>query len=370
MRLKHLSIAAALCVVAGASAEIAARFDDYVRLGIPFAHTPNSDLDLRLEYPGWARGRPNGRYKQFAMNSFGFRGPEMERAPKAGCTRVMVLGSSETFGYYETAGKEYPAQLRDSLGSKGCFEVINAGLAGMSLRSMVSLWQNYAADFRPHVVLVYSSPVFYLGNVREEWPQTTATEPLPTVEMPIRPRLIEQLKNAWSTPRPLQERRIQRWIAEASAGKPDDWFYREPPRERLDMYLSDLDSLVAAVRARGAEPVLMTHAMRFGPTRDADDEFILLAWRQFTPRATAETMLAFERQAARETRALAARRGLRLVDVDSAMTGHGALFADFVHFNDTGAGKVAGLLAHELTRREETLARSAATINQAGAPAQ
>jgi hypothetical protein len=360
MRLKHLLIATTLGLVAAVSGEIVSRVDDYFRFGIPIWHTPNSDRDLKLENHGWTRGRANGRYRHYQLNSFGFRSPEMTRTPRADCTRVMVLGSSETFGYYESPGKEYPAQLGDSLRGRGCYEVVNAGLAGMTTRSIVNLWNNYAGDFAPQVVLIYASPMFYLGGVKAEWPQPdTASGPLPDMPLPFRPRLIEQAKNVFETPRAIQRRRIERWIAGAVQGQPPEWFYREPPKERLNLFISDLDSLVTAVRARGAEPVLMTHAMRFSGKLDERDEFILFAWRQFTPRATEEAMLAFEREAAAAVRDLSAKRGLRMVDLDRALTGRRELFADFAHFTDDGAAAAAGVIAREITL----------DVHLAGAPA-
>src|SRR5690349_15526919 len=271
---RNVAITAAFAVVALASAEIFCRIDDRVRLGVPIMHTPNSDRDLKLRDSLVVRGRPNGRYRMNRLNNYGFRSPDMAHDPAPGCTRVMVLGASESFGMTEPPGKEYPAQLADSLRADGCFEVVNAAMAGAGIRSIIQLWNYYAAQFRPQIVIVYPSPVFYLGNVAPDWPKPPES---PLVDPPesFHPRLIEQIKNVVDVPDFLQRRRVQRWIAASIAGKPPEWFFTSPPGDRLNQLVMDLDSLVTTLEAQGARPVLMTHAMRFGGPRDDTDEMLL-----------------------------------------------------------------------------------------------
>ena len=84
--------------------EVAARVDDWIRLGVPFTHTA-SDADLRTVDSLGMHGRPLGRYHGWKLNNFGFRGPSMTALPRAGCTRIMILGASETMGLYETPGR-------------------------------------------------------------------------------------------------------------------------------------------------------------------------------------------------------------------------------------------------------------------------
>src|SRR3954470_21024340 len=96
----------AFSLVAVASAELFSRIDDRVRLGIPIMHTPNGDRDLKLRDSLVIRGRPNGRYRQLRLNNYGFLGPDITRDPAPGCTRIMVLGASESFGMSEPPGKK------------------------------------------------------------------------------------------------------------------------------------------------------------------------------------------------------------------------------------------------------------------------
>jgi hypothetical protein len=330
------------------SAEVTARVDDWIRLDVPFWHTPDSEIDLHIADSLGLRGRPHGRYQQFQLNNFGFRGPDISAQPRAGCTRIIILGASETFGYFETPGQEYPAQLRDSLGTRRCFDVVNAGLAGMGLRSIIHFWNTYADRFGARIVVVYAGPTFYLGNELPRWP--VAPRGTSSAHAPWRPRLSDRLHNVVSTPDFIQQRRLQRWIADATRGKPANWFFTVPPPDRLAAFVTDLDSLVRTIRADGAVPVVMTHAMRFSTPALPDDEFLLLAWRRFTPRATSEAMVAFEHAAAQLIRDYAACAHVSVVDVDSAMSGRRRLFEDPIHFTDEGASVVAGLIARQLIR--------------------
>ena len=336
-----------LALVAGVSAEAAARLDDWIRLGIPFRHTPDYDRDLK--YRDWfgVRGKPNGRYRRWHLDSTGFRGPDVARARTAGCTRTMLLGASETLGLYEPDGQEYSAQLQDSLRNRGCYEVLNAGVAGMGLKAIIRYWEDYGAAFKPDFVIVYPSPIFYLSTNESTWPPVLRG-PEPSSELPFRPRLIETMHNVWATPDFIQVHRVDRWISRDRAGKPADWMFRSIPADRLNGFMTDLDSLVRSIRARRATPVVMTHAIRFGNPVDPRDAFELKGWNQFTPRATAETMLAFEHAAATAMRADAARNHIALVDLDSALTGRRELFGDAIHFLQGGSAIVAGMLARVL----------------------
>src|SRR5262245_31313769 len=93
-----------------ASAELTARFQDYARDGVPFLHTPNHDRDLMIVGPnGEKRGRVHGIYRHWKLNQFGFRGAEIAEQPSPNTARLLVLGSSEAFGLYESPGNEFPA---------------------------------------------------------------------------------------------------------------------------------------------------------------------------------------------------------------------------------------------------------------------
>ena len=165
-------------------------------------------------------------------------------------------------------------------------------------------------------------------------------------------------------------------IANGIHGQPEDWLFLSVPDDRLALFRQHLDSLVSDVRAGGAVPVLVTHAMRFGNRLDAEDQDILRSWRQFTPRATENVLMRFELETAATVRDLAQERGLPMADVAATMTGHTKWFVDFTHFNDEGAGVIAHCIATAIERAHVADSRTsgntrapAAARSSAGLPA-
>jgi len=348
-------------------AEVTTRFDDWLRYRMPILATADEIADLRVVDTLGVRGRPYGRYLHYHLDNYGFRGPgDVTVARRPGCERIMVLGASETFGISERDGFEYPAQLSQRLNERGCTEVLNAAVPGMALPQIRYTWNHYWRQFAPDYVLIYPSPIFYLSNHLSKAPRVDSLRNRVVTRAPFRPRLVFLAHQAFSYPEVIQRRRVARFTREALVGVPEDSLWREVPNDRLALFVSDLDSLASDVKNAGPTPVLMTHAIRFTPKPDPTDEDILAAWRQFTPRATPNVMIAFEGRAAAETRALAARRGLPLADVACALSGQRTRFSDFVHFTRDGAAIVADVAARTLRPADGTVSATAVAIAHDG----
>ena len=327
--------------------EAAARVDDWIRFGNDPRFT-SSMQGLVLRDSLTVRGAPNGNYRHFRLNAYGFRGPEITREPRAGCPRVLMLGASETFGFTESPGHEYVAQLRDSLSRHGCFEVLNGAIMGVSTPNMVQFFEEWGRRFHPRIVVYYPTPKFYL----EEPPPARLKPAHPAVVSRgdwWKSRLLARLREKFSLPAGIQDWRVRRSLAREAAQHPAGWVFTSVPHERLQMFASDIDSFVTTVRAAGAIPVLLTHATRYGDTLTASDERFLRSWRLLTPRASEATILAFDDSANAILRGLAS-SGVAVVDADRALTGHQPYFVDSAHFTNLGASVMAGLLAPEIQR--------------------
>jgi hypothetical protein len=330
-------------------AEATARFDDWLRYGMAFTANADEARDLQIVDTLGVRGRPYGRHLRFHLDNYGFRGArDVTLAKRPGCTRVIALGASETFGATEPDGLEYPAQLATRLERHGCIEMLNAGIPGMTLPQIRYTWNHYWRQFSPEYVLIYPTPVFYLANHRPSGPRMDALRQGVSAGSRFEPRLFFLAREALSYPAFIQRHRVERFTNAGLEGIPDDSLWRRIPGERLAMFVSDLDSLVADVQRNGSTPVLMTHANRFAMQPDPADADVLAAWRQFTPRALPDVMMAFEASAAEETRALAAQRGVPLADIACALTGQRTRFSDFVHFTPEGAAIVASVTERTL----------------------
>ena len=346
---KRLLATVVLGTVSILSAELTARLDDIIRDGIPFLAAPDQQRDLTVRDSLGVRGRPNGRHRSWKLNGAGFRGPEISEDPPIGCRRVMVLGASESFGYYEPPGKEYPAQLQDSLRASGCHEVVNAAIVGITLPQIVTLWRNWASRFHPDLVLIYATPMFYLSD-NPPFFRRRAGESVGPDPRWWRPRLLVRAKQRFEYPAFIQRRRVAGTLRRASTGKPPDWAFDSIPSERLALLGAHLDTLLTAIAVTGATPVVVTHPSRFGPGLNREDQDMLEGWRSFSPRATEKTMLAFEARSADLMRSIGSREHIPVIDLAQRMTGHREWFADFAHFTEEGAAVAAGITAETIRR--------------------
>jgi hypothetical protein len=317
----------------------------------PLLASPDRERDLVLKDASGIRGRPYGRFRKWHLNEYGFRGPDIERTPPKECTRVMVLGASEMFGLYESEGKEFAAQLDDDLKQVGRYEVVNAAMPGMTARRMLAFWKSWASQFKPQIAVIYASPMFYLDEQPPALRPVAAASFEKTDSALARPqsRLLGRWKDLYrSFPRFVKRWREDWVIRQQAAGKPEEWFFRTVPQERLAQFIDDLRQLIAAIRADGARPILLTHANRSAAEPTANDLDDARGMRMFFARATPETILAFERAAARSERELGREEEVEVIDLEAALNGKRECFADLVHFTDEGAAMAARLVRQRL----------------------
>jgi len=329
-------------------AEISSRLDDWLRWGFsPFAQLPDRDEELFFFDGIIRRGRPNGKFKQFQLNEFGFRAPKMTEFPGPGSKRIMILGASESFGMYESVGKEFPTQLAVLLKSANpAYEVVNAALFGLSCGTMKPYWVNWASRFRPSLVLIYPSTHLYLNEFKADLKQPGVSTSS-GFEWRFKIRLRESMpvvRNWW------------KWLRQSkdpqAAHNPPDWIYESAPIDRLDALMQDLSEVVQEVAAQGAKPVLLTHAISATVPPRPEDADHLESMHPYTPRATSEVLVKFEQEANRRILMLGREKGIPVVDIAGSINGRREFFADLVHFNDAGASTVANLLAEWIKNNE------------------
>lgn len=327
-----------------------ARAEDLIRRGVPLLSTPDRTRDLVVHDALGIRGRPNGRYGRWQLNSAGFRGPEIARRPLPDCHRIMVLGASESFGLYESEGREYPAQLRSLLDGANCYEVINASLFGLTLPGITRVWESWVRQFGSQTVIVYPTPAFYLA---ERPPEAPGAPPLSDAVSPWwTPRLLGRAVDLIEFPEIIQRRRVSSEVTALEASHDPAWFYDTVPQDRVALFERDLDALVSAIAAAGAAPLLVTHATGFQRPPSASQLDRLVAWQLLMRKPRGRVLLEFEDAARQATLRVAARHGLKAVDAAGLMNGRADWFAnDLLHFNDEGASVLAAAIAAHLTAR-------------------
>lgn len=356
--------AVALAAIFAVFFELACRVEDQVRYGTPLLSRFTSQEDLMVRDAQGMHGRPNARFQKWVLNDLGMRGPEPRggAAKPPGTFRLVTLGASETFGLYESPGREYPRQLEDSLRAAlaprdsalgaSCVQVLNAALLGMSLPTVEQDVRMRLAALHPDVVLVYPTSVQYLDDAapRAARPDSSGRPTALPLRRALYPRSLARLRNQIKQVLPdfvqtwLRRRDIERQLRDRGPG----WRFTSVPADRLAQYDHDLRRTVGAIRAAGAEPVLLTHANAFmkpGP----HDPARLYQWERFYPRASGETIVAFDSLARAVTLTAARDSAVRVVDVAGALFGGGdRVFADFSHFTDYGAARVASVLTSAL----------------------
>ena len=260
----------------------------------------------------------------------------------------MVLGASESFGLYESDGHEYSAQLADRLRGPSCYEVVNASLFGLTLPAITRIWESWVREFGSQTVIVYPTPAFYLAE------RAPAAPGAPPPDDPVSPwwtpRLLGRAVDLVQYPAFIQRRRVARDVAELEAAHAPGWFYEAVPEDRVMLFERDLDTLVAAITAAGATPLLVTHATGFQRPPSAPQLDALVAWQLLMRKPRGHVLLEFEDAARQATLRVASRRGVDVLDAAGLMNGHAEWFAnDLLHFNDEGAAALAAALASRVT---------------------
>ena len=101
------------------SLEGACRLEDWIEYRTPLFARERDQADLLIRDEEGMHGRPGGRFQKWSLNSFGMRGPEVSAVKPLEVPRASLpAGASETFGLYETPGRDCPRQFEDSLNAR------------------------------------------------------------------------------------------------------------------------------------------------------------------------------------------------------------------------------------------------------------
>lgn len=347
-----------LVLVFLASAEIFLRVDDAVTWGAPLGG-PYSEAWLTTQDSLGPHGRPGYRYQKWGMNRAGFRGPELAPTPPPRhTTRIAILGASETFGLYETEGAEYPARMQAILDSVAPdrFEVVNAALPGMMLPTMITYYERIVDRIHPQVVFVYPSPTFYLSDPPPTVPVDSAgpggdvrAHPRKRsfhvdVRLPAKSR--EVLKQIVP---PFAVTAYREWrLEQVRRRHAPQWVWTEVPQDRIALFAQHLERLVTAIQARGVKVVLVTHTNRFigmSPAQIPHNlRHVINLIALYHQRATPQVMMAIDSAANAVVRRVAERRHATVVEAEGRIPPAALYFADYAHFTDAGADRMARLL--------------------------
>jgi lysophospholipase L1-like esterase len=282
--------------------------------------------------PQLAKGaRLQGTKYQIAINSLGFRGPELLESKPANGIRVWATGGSTTFDilapndastWPAVAGRELQARHPDKV-----VEVINAGIPGEvfwgSGQDLNRLWRKV----QPDVVIVYHG----INDLRK-----AATQSLPPqghmAAAPIDLAILRVMRRKLAVPRAI----------------PSNWSDRRLSRHQLDLVRRELNNFVAIPHKAGIPVLMATHALRLDQkwtpelaNRDIRSLAFLL---QMSPAAVAESVDLYNGM----VRRVAEERGFSFVDLRTAVPADREYWGDSCHFSGKGSALAGAAVADAL----------------------
>ncbi|MBI4666721.1 MAG: SGNH/GDSL hydrolase family protein [Nitrospinae bacterium] len=102
--------------------------------------------------------KPNYRSQGFITNSFGFRGPEIEKEKKEGVFRVVVMGDSIAAAPNIKEAETYASVIRTSLNRPDDhhhrYEVINTGVMSYSVWQYLEVYKVKVRPLKPDLVIL------------------------------------------------------------------------------------------------------------------------------------------------------------------------------------------------------------------------
>ena len=319
--------------------EFLTRVADYVKFGAPLLQNYNEDSLFSFDALG-KHGRPFARYRKWQLDSQGYRGPEIEKDK----IHIICIGSSETFGLYEAPDQEYPRQLERDLNEaagKNNYQVVNVAFPGQTLNTARARIPGIVASIHPQYALIYPSVAFYI------WLPWTIPAPPPPVASPQ----VEDARFEWRIAEAFHQDAkqylppaFQNWLREVQNRRDARKFGVEMdrvPDENVARLKSDLTMLLDELRSFGVQPVLVTHASRFGQHVRATDRYFLTGWRRIFPMMKENGFLDTERRMNAAIREVATERGVPLIDVAKEMPSGSMYFGDHQHFTTLGAQVMA-----------------------------
>ena len=315
---------------------------------------------------GNTQRRPFDPYTQFTS-------APLPKAPTPSAVRILVLGGSTSI--------DYPDRLLPRLKEAyphTTFDLVNEAKGHFTIKHSLINFTTYYDDYRPDLVLClhgindltrsFSAPIYALGKYNERWthfygPAFQAAAP-PSLEGIILRRPVA----AWF--RDLRVREVDFGL--------DEYLSLQP-------YLRHTERLLAALKANGATPVVLTQPTLWRDGEMTPRELQRLCfreqmcirytsyWRQEYPTTASLTRAMADYNA--KTTALAERSGALCVDAAAAVPRDLDHFIDDCHFTSKGLDVVADTLTRALVDAktidrilERRKAAAEASARRAGAP--
>ena len=279
-----------------------------------------------------------------AINSLGFRGPEIAVPKPAGTIRLAFIGASTTW-CAEVSGNDYvwPHLVTASLSQtfRGArFDYVNAGVPGYTMGSLLKTVQYRVAPLQPDVIVIYETSNNLSGEMRE---LAAKRGIIPEAKVhqfswPSRYSLLWYLveKNLLV----LQAQRTAR----AGQGR-----LEVDPATLGEEFRQGLTQLVRAAQQNAKLVALATFSIQL--RRDQSPEQKMRAAESaffYMPFATTQLLIDGYERYNQIVREVAKETGAMLIEGENEIPGDPAHFADSVHFTDAGSRAMAQRISRAL----------------------
>jgi lysophospholipase L1-like esterase len=309
------------------------------------------------ERDGIIHNIPNKRYWKWEINALGFRGKAIELEKKEGQIRIVCLGGSETFGYYESKDKEWPSQLGKMLQDKfSRAEVINASVVGLQIRHRKEYVKKYILPLKPDILILYHHRfmIFLRGEIRgmtdEKGGKTDTGKrtrgPAGLLRAHIRYLFgHERIGRLYLPGRLIKRialrklrRKIEKREKKFLAGKePLD----EAPQRIILAYEKELRSFCDYLKEHNIIPVLSTYPTLATASDKDNYEFELSGIRRYCVELSETGIRSGFKKLNEMIRTIAGEQHLIFIDNDHLIPKNKKHFTEYIHYTNKGAEVIA-----------------------------
>jgi hypothetical protein len=340
MRKRPLVLGLTSVIVALALVEGLVRLRQWQRYGTTVATYYRFALDpvsgLRIPEPGHSVG-------PIAVNSRGFRGPEIEQPKPAGRVRIAFLGASTTFCAEASAlERTWPHLVVEGLRAAApdlAFDYVNGGAGGFTASESLINLERRIAPLEPDVIVYYEATNDLTHDARRAAIRAGLYEAEDSDHSPI---------GDWWLTYYLVEKNVQQFLRTRAGGSEKLQF---EPRELSRAFEERLTRLVEAAEQRCPVVALVTFSIRLRPEQSPEVQRAGAASAlYYMPFLDLPGLLAGYAEYNRVIRAVAGATGAILIEGEGSIPGDEEHFADSVHLRDPGLALQAervlrGLLA-------------------------
>lgn len=333
------------------------------------------DLKLALavlaeDSSGIRHNIPRVRYGKWETNSLGFRGKEVDLEKREGQIRIVCLGGSEAFGVFEDEGEEWPSQLGGMLRDQfPRVEVINASVAGLTLKRKKAYVERYVLPLKPDVMITTQGALLPItDSIRgveskrlvskvegKRVKNSSEADPRTRTSIPVLPKLQEIVRGClpgWLLTH-IRTRRLRRRIREREKRylihkKPMD----EVPGNIISEFEEDLRLFIQYLKENHIFAILLTYPTLFTPSNRDIHENLLLSIRRLCVELSEDGVIDASIKFNDAIRRIADRESVVLIDNDLLMPKTLEYFVDYSHYTNKGAEFIAASMYHFLNRCE------------------